>query len=175
VPAGSLHERGGCVGGETGEEPTVSVPQVISVQSRQFAEGQAIPARFTCDGEGVAPSLSWQGVPEGAEALALVVDDPDAPRGTFTHWVVLDLPASTTTLDAGAVPSGAVQAKNSGGRASYYPPCPPSGVHRYRFTVYALSRQTGLSEGAELDTALQAVESAATAQGRLTGTYTRKP
>jgi Raf kinase inhibitor-like YbhB/YbcL family protein len=162
-----------CAGGQTGKEPAMSVPQVITVESSAFAEGEQIPNRFTCDGAGEVPALKWEGAPAGTSALALVVDDPDAPRGTFTHWVVLDMPAGTTALEAGALPPGAVQAKNSGGRASYYPPCPPSGVHHYRFTVYALSRPTGLTEGATLDEALGAVESTASARGRLTGTYAR--
>jgi Raf kinase inhibitor-like YbhB/YbcL family protein len=165
---------GACAGGQPGKELTVSVPKVITVQSTAFAEGQPIPTRFTCDGEGDTPPLTWEGVPEGAAALALVVDDPDAPRGTFTHWVVVDLPPGTTTLKAGALPAGAVQARNSGGRTTYYPPCPPSGIHHYRFTVYSLTRPTGLREGAALDAALSAVDSSASASGRLVGTYERR-
>lgn len=163
-----------CAGSQTGREPTVSLAQEITVKSTAFAGGEAIPSRFTCDGNGEVPALSWEGVPGGTEALALVVDDPDAPRGTFTHWLVLDMPAETTGLEEGALPRGAVQAKNSGGRTSYYPPCPPSGVHHYRFTVYALSTPTGLPEGAGLDPALRAVESRALARGRLIGIYERR-
>lgn len=163
-----------CAGGQTGNEPTVSVPQLITVKSTAFAEGEPLAPRFTCDGDGEVPPLTWAGVPAGAEALALVVDDPDAPKGTFTHWVVLDIPPETTGLEAGALPRGAVQAKNSGGGTSYYPPCPPSGVHQYRFTVYALSRPTGLAEDARLDQALRAVESRALVQGQLIGTYERR-
>lgn len=151
----------------------MTVPHVITVRSTAFAENQPIPSRYTCDGEGTAPPLTWEGVPEEAAALALVVDDPDAPRGTFTHWVVLDLPPTSTGLEAGALPPGAVEAENTGRRTSYYPPCPPSGVHHYRFTVYALARRTGLSQGAGLEQALRAVESAASAQGRLVGLYQR--
>lgn len=162
-----------CADGQTGKEPTVSVPQVIVVKSTAFAEGEPLASRFTCDGAGEVPPLTWEGVPVSAEALALVVDDPDAPKGPFTHWLVLDLPPETTGLEAGALPRGAVQAKNSGGRTSYYPPCPPSGVHHYRFTVYALSRPTGLPEGSRLDPALRAVEANALAQGRLIGVYER--
>ena len=152
----------------------MSPAQEITVRSTAFAEGEGIPSRFTCDGDGEQPSLTWEGVPAEAEALALVVDDPDAPRGTFTHWVVLDLPAGTTGLEAGALPPGATQARNSGGGTAYHPPCPPSGVHRYRFTVYALRGPTGLPEGAGLDVALSAVDSHAVARGRLTGTYERR-
>ena len=165
-----------CAGGRpsTREETTVEAPRVITVRSTAFRDGQPIPARFTCDGDGRPPPLAWDNVPQEAAALALVVDDPDAPRGTFVHWVVLDMPIETTGVDAGALPSSAVQARNSAGRASYFGPCPPSGTHHYRFTVYALSQRTGLRDGAALDTALRAVESTATAHGRLVGTYARQ-
>lgn len=156
-----------------GKEATVDAPSQITVSSTAFKEGQPVPQRFTCDGDNKPPPLAWQGIPAGVAAVALVVDDPDAPRGNFVHWVVLDMPPDTTGIEAGSVPKGAVQAKNSAGRASYAGPCPPSGTHHYRFTVYALSRLTGLSDGADLDRALRAVSSDATAQGRLVGTYTR--
>ena len=162
-----------CEAPSTREETVVNAPDVLTVSSPAFREGHPIPARFTCDGDGQSPPLDWHGVPAEAAALALVVDDPDAPRRTFVHWVVLDMPVETTRLDADAVPSGAVQAKNSAGHASYFGPCPPSGTHHYRFTVYALSEPTGLRDGARLDQALRAVESTATAQGRLVGTYAR--
>ena len=158
----------------TSEEVAVELSDVITVSSTAFGAGKAIPVRFTCDGAGDAPPLTWEPVPVDAKSLALVVDDPDAPSGTFVHWVVVDLPPATRRLDAAAVPQGAVQAKNSAGRAAYFPPCPPSGTHHYRFTVYALSRPTGLHEGAGLDQALRAIASAATARGRLVGTYGRQ-
>jgi Raf kinase inhibitor-like YbhB/YbcL family protein len=151
----------------------VDLSEVIKVSSSAFADGQSIPKQFTCDGDGKPPPLSWEGVPVGTAALALVVDDPDAPRGTFVHWVVLDLPVATSEVNAGALPSGAIQATNSAARASYSPPCPPSGTHHYRFTVSALSQPTGLRDGTELETALQAIESVTTAHGRLVGTYAR--
>ena len=162
-----------CAGAPTREETAVHAPDVITVRSPAFRDGGPIPARFTCDGDGHSPPLTWDGVPEDAAALALVVDDPDAPRRTFVHWVVLDMPVGTTGLDADEVPSGAVQARNSAGHAAYFGPCPPSGTHHYRFTVYALSRRTGLRDGAQLDQALRAVETNATGQGRLVGTYAR--
>ena len=152
----------------------MSITQGITVRSTAFAEGEVIPSRFTCDGDGEQPSLTWEGVPGDAAALALVVDDPDAPRGTFTHWVVVDLPSDATGLEPGALPHGARQAKNSGGGTAYYPPCPPTGVHHYRFTVYALAGPTGLPDGAGLDAALRAVEASAVARGRLTGIYERQ-
>jgi Raf kinase inhibitor-like YbhB/YbcL family protein len=145
---------------------------MITVTSSAFADGEPIPARFSCDGAGVSPPLAWQGVPPDAQAVALVVDDPDAPRGTFVHWVVLDIDPSVTSVDEAGVP-GNVQARNSAGDPTYFGPCPPKGTHHYRFTVYALSAATGLTPGAKLDEALKAIDKAATAQGRLVGTYTR--
>ena len=151
----------------------MTAPSSITVTSSAFQDGRPIPAQFTCDGAGAVPPLSWSGTPTDAAALAVVVDDPDAPSGTFTHWIVLDLPSATTGIDGGAVPSGAVQAKNSGSRTGWFPPCPPSGTHRYRFTVYALSRRLGLPNGVALGEALRAVQAATVAQGRLVGTYSR--
>ena len=149
------------------------VPTTLTVTSTALEDGGTVPVRFTCDGDEVSPPLRWGGVPADAAALALVVDDPDAPRGTFTHWVLLDLPASTSSLTEGEVPEGAVQATTSAGTAAYAAPCPPSGTHRYRFTVYALDEATGLGEGAPLDEALTAVADHAVARGRLVATYSR--
>ena len=145
----------------------------ITVTSRAFQEGGKIPRKHTCDGDDVSPPLAWTGIPPNTGALALVVDDPDAPRGTFTHWVLLDLEPVTATLTEAEVPAGAKQAKNSAGRASYFGPCPPSGTHHDRFTVYALSEATGLPDGADLDEALSAIEARTLARGRLTGLYRR--
>jgi Raf kinase inhibitor-like YbhB/YbcL family protein len=161
----------GCGGAESGKEPAVSAPNSITVTSTAFRDGQSIPARFTCDGDNLSPQLAWQGVPSEAKAIAVVVDDPDAPRGTFVHWVLLDLEPQTSSLPEGSAP--ARQASNSAGKASYYGPCPPSGTHHYRFTVYALSKATNLPDGAKLEQALKAIESSAVARGRLVGLYAR--
>jgi Raf kinase inhibitor-like YbhB/YbcL family protein len=160
----------GC-GGEP-KEPDVSGAASITVTSIAFSDGAAIPRRFSCDGDNVSPPLTWSGVPSSASALALVVDDLDAPSGTFTHWVVLDLPATTDALDQ-AVDPHCAQAKNSAGRAGWFGPCPPSGTHHYRFTVYALSAPTGLADDDGLDEALRAIEARAISWGRLSGTFSR--
>jgi Raf kinase inhibitor-like YbhB/YbcL family protein len=153
------------------EEPATDAPESIIVSSTAFQPDQPIPARFSCNGDNVSPALSWEGLPADAKSVALVVDDPDAPRGTFTHWVVVDIPVGTTSVAEGAVPSGGKQAQNSAGDAAYAGPCPPSGTHHYRFTVYALSAPTGLADGAKLDDALNAIDKVTIARGRLTGTY----
>ena len=161
---------GGCGGSDP--EVSTSVATSIAVSSEAFAPGGDIPASFTCDGENVSPPLAWSGA--SAQAWALVVDDPDAPGGTYVHWVVVDIPASTTSVATHAVPAGGVQVENSAEKASYAGPCPPSGEHRYRFTVYALDAPTGLAAGAGLDDALDAISAHAVSRGRLTGTYARQ-
>lgn len=107
-------------------------------------------------------------------ALALTTPSCAGERSSTSEEVVVDMPPATRRLESAAAPPGAVQAENSAGRAAYFPPCPPSGTHHYRFTVYALSRPTGLHEGAALGNALREIESAATARGRLVGTYARQ-
>jgi Raf kinase inhibitor-like YbhB/YbcL family protein len=151
----------------------MTAPSSITVTSRAFQDDGKIPKKYTCDGDDMSPPLAWKGLPANTGAVALVVDDPDAPRGTFTHWVLLDLEPSTTSITEGQVPAGTKQARNSAGRPSYFGPCPPSGTHHYRFTVYALSEATGLPDGAALDEALQAIDARTLTRGRLTGRYAR--
>ncbi|MFF0270166.1 YbhB/YbcL family Raf kinase inhibitor-like protein [Kribbella sp. NPDC004536] len=157
--------------GRSGKEPAVTTPADMTVTSTAFREGGTIPRKYTCDGAGTSPPLAWTGTPADAKALAIVVDDPDAPSGTFTHWVVLDLDPKTTALVEGTTP--ATQARNSAGKPSYYGPCPPSGTHHYRFAVYALSAPTGLPAGAKLDEALKAISEKSVGHGRLTVLYSR--
>jgi Raf kinase inhibitor-like YbhB/YbcL family protein len=142
------------------------------LNSPAFADGQAIPAKYTCDGENVSPALTWTGFPAGAAALALVVDDPDAPNGTFTHWVVVDIDPSTTGSAEGQPPPGGREITNDTGKASYFGPCPPSGRHHYRFTLYALRTRIG-SGPTTKQAALDAIRAAATAQARVVGTFHR--
>jgi Raf kinase inhibitor-like YbhB/YbcL family protein len=160
----------GC-GGDQGHEVETDAAGTVTIASPELSEGQAVPVRFTCDGAEVSPPLQWSG--PAPSAWALVVDDPDAPGGTFTHWVVLDIPGGTTSVAAGAVPTGGTEVANSSGGTSYVGPCPPEGEHRYRFTVYALDAPTGLTDGTSLDDALTAVGERATARGTLTTVYTR--
>jgi len=160
---------GGC--GGNGGEVESSAPANITVTSSAFAEGESIPQEYSCRGRNVSPPLSWSGIPASAQALALVVDDPDAPRGTFTHWVAVDFAPTVTSLGQGEIPSGAVQANNSAGNPGYTGPCPPSGTHHYRFTVYALSERTGLTDGADLAEAQRTIAEHAIVQGTLTGTF----
>jgi Raf kinase inhibitor-like YbhB/YbcL family protein len=167
---GAVVGLAGC-GGDQGSEVDSDAAATVTVTSPVLREGAEVPTRFTCDGEAVSPPLQWSG--PSPDGWALVVDDPDAPGGTFTHWVVLDIPAATTSVPAGGVPQGGLQVANSSGRTSYFGPCPPKGEHRYRFTVYALDAPTGLAEDASLDGALAAIGDRATSQGTLTAVYAR--
>ena len=125
--------------------PAPSATGAFTLRSGAFAAGGAIPARYTCDGADVSPDLSWDGVPDGTAALVLIVDDPDA--GGFVHWLVLDMPPDRASLAPGAGKAGGSlqQGTNGFGSATWGGPCPPSGVHRYRFTLYALAAPLALN------------------------------
>lgn len=136
----------------------------FALDSTAFAQGGEIPARYTCEGANVSPALSWKDTPAGTRALALIADDPDAPAGTWTHWMVWNLPPRATSLPEGvpAVPTldnGARQGQNDFHRLGYGGPCPPPGhPHRYFFKLFALNMRLDLQPGAgrrELDDAMQ--------------------
>ncbi|MCJ7778555.1 MAG: YbhB/YbcL family Raf kinase inhibitor-like protein, partial [Sedimentisphaerales bacterium] len=115
----------------------------IKVTSSAFAEGGLIPAKYTCDGSDISPPLQWEAVPEGTKSIALISDDPDAPMGTWVHWVLFNLPAESKGLEENipqdkTLPNGARQGLTDFGRIGYGGPCPPSGTHRYFFKIYAL-------------------------------------
>ncbi|GAB3419432.1 YbhB/YbcL family Raf kinase inhibitor-like protein [Flindersiella endophytica] len=146
--------------------------RTFRMTSPAFAEGKAIPAKYSCDGANVSPPLTWSGVPAGTRSLILVVDDPDAPSGTYVHWILGGLAPSTRSLAENSVPAGAWQAPNSADDRAYTGPCPPSGTHHYRFTLYALSSQ--IASDVSRGETLARIGDAALASGRLTGTYQRR-
>jgi Raf kinase inhibitor-like YbhB/YbcL family protein len=150
------------------------LPDELRVSSPALAEGATVPTRFTCAGADVSPPLAWSGTPPGTDELAVIVDDPDAPGGTFVHWVLFGLDPDLTALAEGKLPAGARQAPNSAGGGGYKGPCPPPGpAHRYRFTVYALGQRLSLAGGAGTSAAVEAIERAAIARGRLSATFAR--
>ena len=156
------------------DSPAPGSSSSFVLTSSAFGEGEAIPREFTCDGANISPPLSWTGVPSGAGALVLLVDDPDA-RG-FVHWIVLDLPAVDGELPMGVPPDAPSlkQGRNDFGFVGWGGPCPPSGIHRYRFTLTAIEAPLGLPDGTDGDTVRSALERA-TVLGRatLTGIYGR--
>ena len=149
----------------------------IHLTSPAFADGAMIPKKYTCDGANLSPPLEWTSVPGSARALALICDDPDAPMGTWSHWVVHDLSPETTKLDEGISPdSGPLahhQGKNDFGKIGYGGPCPPSGTHRYFFRLYALDKQLNLGPAPTRAMVLKAIEGHILAEGRLIGKYAR--
>lgn len=151
----------------------------FTLKSPAFSEGGSIPRQHTCDGTDVSPALSWSGAPEKTRAFALIVDDPDAPRKTWVHWVVFDLPADSAGLPE-AVParesiaSGGSQGVNDFGKVGWGGPCPPSGTHRYVFTLYALDGPLALSARSRKENVLRAMEGHVLAQTRLIGRYARR-
>ncbi len=150
----------------------------LSLTSNAFASGQNIPSKYSCLGREISPNLSWTNFPTGTKSFALIVDDPDAPMGTWVHWVMYNIPAATSSLPeavpaAGQLSDGSLQGKNSSGNLGYNGPCPPSGTHRYFFKLYALDATLNLSPGASKDQLLKAMEGHILAQGELMGTFSK--
>jgi Raf kinase inhibitor-like YbhB/YbcL family protein len=129
--------------------------------------------RYTCDGKGVNPPLRISNIPGETESLVLIVDDPDAPAGAFTHWLVWNISSSTNYIEEDSVPEGAIEGSNDGGGIAYYPPCPPSGTHRYFFKIYALDKSLDLEMGTERSILEQAINEHVLDQAELIGLYSR--
>ncbi len=154
----------------------------LIVTSGAFASGAGIPSKYTCDGADTSPALAWSGAPAGTAAFALIADDPDAPSGTWVHWVLFNLPASSTALpegvaktDAPAGLGGALQGRNDFRRVGYGGPCPPPGkLHRYFFKVYALDATLPLKAGATKQDVERAMRGHVLGEGSLMGTYARR-
>jgi hypothetical protein len=151
----------------------------VKVTSSAFQDGGLIPGKYTCDGADVSPPLQWDTVPEGTKSIALICDDPDAPMGTFVHWVLFNLLAETRQLAEKVpadktLPSGARQGTSGFGRVGYGGPCPPNGTHRYFFKVYALDTTLDLPAGARKSDLLKAMQGHILAQGQLIGKYKRR-
>ncbi len=151
----------------------------LSLLSPAFQEGEKIPVKYTCEGQDVSPVLTWGEPPLETQTFALIVDDPDAPVGVFTHWVLFNVPSDSRQLaeavpNQDKLPSGALQGKNDFGKIGYGGPCPPPGrPHRYQFTLYALEKPLDLKAGASKKQVLDAMQGHILTQGQLTGTYQR--
>lgn len=155
-----------------GEKAPVSAGPVFSLASDSFQANAPIPADFTCDGANTTPALRWGNAPAEAKSLALVVRDPDAPSGSFLHWAVVDIPPGVIGLAAGAPPPApARQLANDAGSPGYFGPCPPSGTHRYVFTLYALNIESYAGGLAGLE---ERLEEHSLGKAVLTGLYKRK-
>lgn len=156
-----------------GHSPQKEGAMTITISSNAFAANSPIPKRYTCDGENLSPALSWQNVPDGTQSLVLIMDDPDAPIGTFVHWVLYNIPAGTTELSEGVKGIG-VEGLNDFGKLGYGGPCPPRGSnHRYFFKIYALDTQLSLGGGAKKSVVEKAMSGHILARGELVGRYGR--
>lgn len=145
----------------------------LTLTSDAFANGQSIPAKYSCVGKNISPALAWKESPAGTQSFALIVDDPDAPMGTWVHWVLFNIPAGTQTLQENSDTRAISTGKNSSGNTRYDGPCPPSGTHRYFFKLYALDSSLSLSPGATKEQVLKAMEGHILAQGELMGTFSK--
>lgn len=159
---------------------SMMVSSQLTLSTKAFEPGGRIPEKYTCDGADVSPQLSWSGMPEGTESFTLIMDDPDAPGGTFTHWVVYNLPPSTTELDEGIafdkiVEKGASQSKNSANSIGYMGPCPPPGKpHHYHFKLYALDTLLDVPSLMPKKAIEEAMKGHILAQAEIIGLYKRK-
>ena len=144
----------------------------MRVTSTSFPAGQAIPDKYSAYGSNVSPQLSWSEAPPGTKTFVLLVEDPDAPRPTpFVHWLVYNIPVSTTSVNEGQPISGGTQGNNDNGQPAYYGPKPPSGNHHYHFKVFAVDEALNLNRGAGKDDVMKAISGHTLAQGELVGTY----
>jgi Raf kinase inhibitor-like YbhB/YbcL family protein len=159
---------------------TEATPMALEIKSSAFSQGQPIPARYTCDGDDVSPALTWSAGPQPTVSYAIICDDPDAPAGTWTHWVIYAIPAGTTSLPeavpkSDSLPGGALQGKSSFNRIGYGGPCPPPGKpHRYFFKLYALDVDIKSEPGVTSSQLNAKMKGHILAQGELMGTYKRK-
>jgi Raf kinase inhibitor-like YbhB/YbcL family protein len=163
--------------GQTTTSPTtsstVSLGAPLTFMSPGFAAGGAIPAKYTCDGDGISPPLEWNNLPKNAVEVGIVVTDPDSNPPGFVHWVVAGLPAANTGVGEDSLPEGAVVGRNDSGGTGWTPPCPPSGEHNYVFTIYALGDAVDLSGDLQPLDAAANIQEAAIATASFTATYTK--
>jgi len=151
----------------------------LQISSNAFSPNESIPPKFTCDGQNVSPQLTWTGLPTTTQSFALIMDDPDAPVGTWVHWVLYDLPPNTrelaeNVLNREQLPDGARQGRNDFNKIGYGGPCPPPGKpHRYFFKLYALDAKLHLRSGVLKADVERAMQTHIVAQAELIGLYSR--
>lgn len=145
----------------------------MELRSPDFDNNTLIPSKYTCDGEDISPELEISSIPGDAESLALVVDDPDAPHGTWTHWTIWNIDPDTDRIPAGSLPMGAVEGVTSFGSTGYGGPCPPSGTHRYFFKLYALGSKLELTSRASVEEFMNEAQDKIVGECELIGLYSR--
>ncbi len=166
------------IGTQIGFSEVEGYAMELNIKSSAFDEGELIPEKYTCDGEDVSPPLSWAQLPKETRSIVLICDDPDAPMGTWVHWVLFGLSPDTLELAEGISPEkevlgGAKQSLNDFRKYGYGGPCPPGGTHRYFFKLYAVDTQVDLNAGATKNEVLNAIKGHILAEGQLMGRYSR--
>lgn len=161
-----------------GRESIQQTQQVLTTNmkltSSVFESSQSIPVKYTCDGDNVSPPLTVSEVPQDAVSLALIMDDPDAPAGTWVHWIIFNIDPKTNQINENSMPSGSQGGVTSFGKPGYGGPCPPSGTHRYFFKLYALDLKLDLITGVDKAAVENAMSGHIISQVELVGTYSRK-
>ena len=175
---GGAKEQNRSAAKQTGEDMTTSSAEKIVLTSPAFKEGERIPKKYTCDGSDISPALDWNSVPAQTKGLALIADDPDAPMGTWVHWVIFNIPPTLTGLPENvpakdSLPDGTLQGKNDFRNYGYGGPCPPGGTHRYFFKLYALDTMLKLPAGSKKSDVVKAMQGHVLAEGALMGRYSR--
>ncbi|BAW31420.1 MAG TPA: YbhB/YbcL family Raf kinase inhibitor-like protein [Methanothermobacter sp.] len=150
----------------------------FKIKSSAFKDGERIPRKYTCDGENISPPLTWKDVPSGTVTLAIISDDPDAPSKTWTHWLIFNIPPEINSLPEGVetvgeFENGIIQGLNDFGNLGYGGPCPPFGVHRYFFKLYALDKRLELEPGASKEELLEAMKGHIIEKTEIIGLYSR--
>lgn len=165
----------------TNTTETTEADMSLELKSDAFTNGQSIPAKYSCIGRNISPALTWNDPPAGTQSFALIMEDPDAPMGTWVHWVLSNIPVDRRGLEEDlpvtgknvANTNGIFVGKNSSGTIGYDGPCPPSGTHRYYFRLYALDIQIGLLPGAAKQDVLREMDGHILAQSELMGTFSK--
>lgn len=170
----------GCAPKPTAEKPSAIIAggSPMTITSPAFADGDTIPKRFSAYGDSKSPELDWADVPEGAKSFALICRDPDAPSGTFIHWVIFNIPATVRQLAEAMpvterLPDGTIQGRNGADKSGYFGPRPPSGTHHYHFDLYALDTTLALGPSATADSLSTAIEGRVLGQASLLGLYSK--
>lgn len=155
--------------------PASQMQRIASMKltSPSFIHGASIPSKYTCEGNDISPELMWTAVPKNTKSFALICDDPDAPGGTWVHWVIFNIPPTITKIPEGGKPAG-IQGTNSWEKTGYGGPCPPSGTHRYFFTLYAVDTELSLDQRATANDVKRAIEGHKLATAQLLGVYEKK-
>jgi Raf kinase inhibitor-like YbhB/YbcL family protein len=149
-------------------------PATMKITSPVFENNSPIPPQYTCDGDNINPPLLFSDIPTYTQSLVLIIDDPDAPKGNWVHWLVWNIDPKTTQIETGTAPKESVQGKNNFGTNSYGGPCPPSGTHRYQFKLYALDNRLQLDRDNDKSQILKSIDNHILSEAMLTGLYSRE-